>query len=163
MKAEVRRLERTVAEAEASVANQIDVESELSSLESNVSMEKEIYDKLVKRLELARVTDDLGSFEAGGRVKIFAPPSGPDDVSPPANFFLLAGVIGGVALGLGLAVLAELGDTSLRRRADLERIAGLPLLGRIGRIQADHPPVSDSADAAIVMSRAPSASAYPAS
>jgi len=136
LQVEVAQLERAVTDAEAA-AVQTDVQSDLARLESDLATEKELYDKLVKRYEMAQVSGALGSFEAGERVKIIAPPEHPIDVGPSSTVFLLAGIVGGLALGLGLAVTAEMGDDSMRRRDQVERITGLPVLARIARFAPD--------------------------
>jgi len=45
--------------------------------------------------------------------------------------FLLGGLVGGIALGAGLAVVAESLDSSLRRRDQVEKALNLALLSRI--------------------------------
>lgn len=150
LQVEVARLERGLAEAERAIASQADVQSELTTLKSALATEKEIYDKLVSRYELARVTGDLGTFEAADRVKIIAPPDQPAQVGPSASLFLIAGTVGGIALGLGLAVAAELADDSLRVASDIERVAGIPMLGRIPRLPPQAP-AAENSDAGVRM------------
>lgn len=147
LRVEVMQLERALAEAEQTVANQSDVQSELTNLESALATEKEIYDKLVGRFELARVTGDLGTFEAGDRVKINAPPDLPVEVGPTASLFLIAGIAGGIALGLGLAIAAEFADDAVRSRADVERATNAPVLARIPRLPPSGAPTAAKASA----------------
>ena len=45
--------------------------------------------------------------------------------------FLIAGVVGGLGLGCGLALLTELADTSLRRADQLANLVNAPVLSRI--------------------------------
>ena len=131
---EVDQLERTIAELELIVSHQGSVATELIALERDLSTEQEVYTTLLKRFEMARVTGDLGTFEADQRVIIIQDPDAPLPVGPTLALFVLAGAVGGLALGLGLAVAAELGDDTIRYRADLDRIPGLTLLARIPRL-----------------------------
>ena len=134
---EVAQLERTTHELEATVANQGKVATELTALERDLGTEQEVYGTLLKRFEMARVTGDLGTFEADERVMVIQNPGLPTSISPPPALYVLASVVGGLALGLGLAVASELADDTVRERAALARIGGLRLLARIPRLPDD--------------------------
>jgi uncharacterized protein involved in exopolysaccharide biosynthesis len=128
---EVAQLQGTTAELQVIVSNQDRVATELTALERDLGTEQEVYAILLKRSEMARVTGDLGSFEADQRVIVIENPDQPLSVGPSTALIVLAGAVGGLALGMGLAIAAELGDDTVRRRADLEQIPGLRLLARI--------------------------------
>lgn len=130
---EVGQLENAVAELERIVASQNAVATELTALERDLGTEREVYGTLLKRYEMARVTGDLGTFEADQRVMVIQAPEQALPIGPSPILFVLAGAVGGCALGMGLAVAAEIGDDTLRYRADLERIGGLRLLARLPR------------------------------
>lgn len=57
------------------------------------------------------------------------PPSQPS--GPGALLLMLAALIGGLIVGTGLALLAELRDRRVRSAADLFELVGLPVLGEI--------------------------------
>ena len=48
-----------------------------------------------------------------------------------AETLLVDAAVAGTALGVGMSILAEIADTTLRRAVDVERITGLQVLGRI--------------------------------
>ena len=78
-------------------------------------------------LELA-----LSIKEKDERVKIIDQPYTPTSSSNmPALYFILGGLVGGLLLGIGLAILLEISDSSLRYRSQLETITGVPVFGRI--------------------------------
>ena len=84
------------------------------------------------RRENARITSSLGIFEQDKRIKVIDrpfTPTAPDN--PPSYLFFIAGLIGGIFVGCGLAMLLEISDTTLRRRDRLEALTGVPLLTRI--------------------------------
>jgi uncharacterized protein involved in exopolysaccharide biosynthesis len=137
LRKEVAQLERAVDELQDDVSGQTTVELELTRLERDIGTETEIYGTLVKRYEMARVTGDLGSFEAAERVQIIDDPDEATPVGPSAALFVVAGVIGGLMLGIGLACAAEFGNETVRRRSDLERIPNLRLLARIPNIPTE--------------------------
>ena len=49
----------------------------------------------------------------------------------PLIVFVIAGIFGGIALGLSLAFVAELLDTSVRRKESVSDILNAPVLARI--------------------------------
>jgi capsular polysaccharide biosynthesis protein len=62
-------------------------------------------------------------------VKVIDPAADPTvPVSLPGFVFLIAGVFAGVALGSGLAVIAELLDQRLRYPSQFTALTGLPVL-----------------------------------
>jgi uncharacterized protein involved in exopolysaccharide biosynthesis len=109
-----------------------------------VASAREIHDQLAKRFEMARVTGSLGRFEAPERVKLIDPPTEPTTpTTPPAILFLAFGIVGGLILGVGLATVAETLDGSLRRREQVEKQLGIPLLSRIPTISPVTPPAPE--------------------
>ncbi len=136
----VSQLEMAIAELERRVAAHGAVERELNTLERDVAIRRDLYDGLVRRFEMARVTGALGQFEAPDRIQVIDPPTeDPVPVGPGKLLFLIAGVFGGIALGLGLAVLFEVLDSTIRSREVIENLLGVPVLGRI-------PPLKPSLD-----------------
>jgi polysaccharide chain length determinant protein (PEP-CTERM system associated) len=145
LRKEVAQLEKSVNDLQDAVSGQTKVELELTRLERDIGTAREIYGTLVKRFEMARVTGDLGSFEAAERVQIIDDPDEATPVGPPAALFVVAGVIGGLVLGIGLAFAAEIGNETVRRRADLERIPNLRLIARIPNIPAEQRALASAA------------------
>jgi uncharacterized protein involved in exopolysaccharide biosynthesis len=105
----------------------------------NVEVKRQLYDELIQRYEMAQLTGSLGIFEQNKRVKIIDLPYTP---SRPANLpilvFVIAGIVAGIGLGCGIAVLLELFDSSVRRKEDIEQITNAPLLTQIPKIKPYH-------------------------
>ncbi|TNI79158.1 GumC family protein [Aeromonas sobria] len=114
------------------VDSQGDTERQLAELERDLEVKRGLYQDLSLRYEKAKVTGALGNFEQGERIKVIDKPFAP---SKPSNYplwlFVLAGLIGGLGLGGGLALLTELADTSLRRSDRLASLIKAPVLSRI--------------------------------
>jgi len=129
---EIKSLKQMVAELEHRVSGYGANEGEFSRLERDLKVKRELYDDLLLRRENARITSSLGIFEQDKRIKVIDrpfTPTAPDN--PPSYLFFIAGLIGGILVGCGLALLLEISDTTLRRRDRLEALTGVPLLTRI--------------------------------
>jgi len=59
----------------------------------------------------------------------------PYPLNPPSNRALLAGIVAGVLMGLGLIFLIESLDDSLRSGRDLEKALGVKCLGQVPPVQ----------------------------
>jgi len=141
LRQEIQQVEKAVEDLQGSVAGYGDIDREQQTLNRAVFSAREIHDVLSKRYEMARVTGSLGRFEAPERIKLIDPPTEPTTpTTPPAILFFLFGVIGGAVLGVGLATVAETLDGSLRRRDQVEKLLGVPLLSRIPAIPAINRP-----------------------
>lgn len=125
-------LQRQLEELTRVVDSQGETERQLAELARDLEVKRALYQDLLLRYEKAKVTGDLGNFEQGERIKVIDKPFAP---SKPSNYplwlFLLAGIVGGLGLGCGLALLTELADTSLRRSDQLAALVKAPVLSRI--------------------------------
>jgi uncharacterized protein involved in exopolysaccharide biosynthesis len=137
---EVAQLEEEIERMAPLLPRYSDLARQHSDLENRLNAERQFYENLVKRYEMARVTGDLALFEANGRVKIIDPPEEPKGSALPPYLFLVAGIVAGIGLGSGLAVLAELGDSSIRYSSDVERVLGLRVLARLPNVPEDQRP-----------------------
>lgn len=106
--------------------------SELSKLEREVAVKRDLYDDMLLRFEKAAITESLGIFEQDKRVKIIDRPFTPTSSSNTSLIlFILSGLLGGIFLGCGLAIIQELSDNTLRRRDHLQTLTGVAVLSRI--------------------------------
>ena len=111
-------------------------EQNLNELKREIDAREKIYKDLAERYERARVTGSLGKSEEQDRVKLIDPPFEPlGPITLPVFIFVIAGIAGGIALGIGLAIIAELLDTSIRRKDTLIQMLNVPVLARIPPLQ----------------------------
>lgn len=133
---EVEQIRLKIVQLNRGIARFGPVERKMQGLERDIRIAQGLYEKLAERYEMARVTGALGRFEAPERVKIVdAPyePLWPD--TPGSLLFVLAGLFGGMVLGISLATLAELFDQTVRSAHDLSHQLGLPVLARLSYIE----------------------------
>jgi polysaccharide chain length determinant protein (PEP-CTERM system associated) len=108
------------------------VERELHEREREVQVTGDLVSQLRKRFDMAKVTGALSRYEEPQRVAVIDRPVEPTSPTRPVTLlFAIAGLIGGIALGGGLATILELADTSVRRIRDMERLLGVPVLARV--------------------------------
>lgn len=111
-------------------------EQQLVALERDLKVKRELYEDLLQRHEMARVTGSLGLFEQEKRVKVIDRPFTPTAPSNlPAMLFVVAGLLAGLFFGAGIALILELTDNSIRRRDQLEALTAAPVLSRIPPMQ----------------------------
>ncbi|MCB1775037.1 MAG: chain-length determining protein [Gammaproteobacteria bacterium] len=136
LKEEVDRLQQDVDTLERRTAEFGEHERTLNKLERDLSVKRKLYEELLHRYEMARVTGSLGTFEQSKRVKVIDEPFTPTSPSNlPLLFYLVGGLFGGIALGIGLGLTAELLDGTVRRRDRVEKLLGIPVLSRIPPMQ----------------------------
>lgn len=86
----------------------------------NVDIYRKLYDEMKVKLEQAKTTRDLGK-EARNQFVVIEPPVIPDEPSKPNKIMLMGGGLAlGLFLGLIVAAVAELLDTTIRRPEDIK-------------------------------------------
>ena len=129
---EVSSLNNEITRLQKKVSGYGQHERRLNELKRDIQVRQKIFQDLSERHEMARVTRSLGKNEENERVKLINPPFEP---LAPINLsivvFVAAGLVAGVGLGFGLAVIAELLDTSIRRKDTLVEMLNVPVLARV--------------------------------
>ena len=132
LQGELQLLETQALQLEEKRAEFAQLEKELTVLQRNYDVKAKIYNQLLERYEMAKVTGQLGRFEEPDKLKIIARPSVP---SQPLNWpwwvnFTL-GIVVGLGLGLSLVCAVQLLDTRLYQSRQITRLAKAPVLIRI--------------------------------
>ncbi|MEQ8584970.1 MAG: hypothetical protein RLO01_04775 [Thalassobaculaceae bacterium] len=111
------------------------VEQKLAALERDVAVQRKVVAQLAERFEMAQVTGSLGRFGSSETVKVINPPVVPKARSGlPVPIYGVLGLFAGVAIGLGLALVVDLLDPTVRRREQIERGLDIPVLTRLPRV-----------------------------
>ncbi len=87
----------------------------------------DFYNELLKKKNQSEMATDLEHRQQGEQFRVMDPANLPEKPSfPNRPMFALGGFGGGLALGLVLAYLLEMGDKSLRTEHEIEFYLGLP-------------------------------------
>jgi len=132
IKEEISSISKQANTLKATLVMHGDMERLLLELERDLKVKRELYSDLLSRAERAKITGALGKFEQPERIKIIDEPYKP---SSPTNFalsiFLFAGVFGGIAMGVGLALFCEITDNTVRSKLQVEALTSALVITRI--------------------------------
>ncbi|PSW52747.1 sugar transporter [Photobacterium leiognathi] len=109
-----------------------ELEKKLTSLERNYKVKSNIYNQLLERYEMARVTGHLGRFEEPDKLKIIDKPSVPKS---PQNWpwwmNFAFGIVLGTVVSLFLVGITIIFDTRLYQSNHIRQLVSYPILVRI--------------------------------
>ncbi len=144
---EVSSLKTMIAELEQDTKGFGDRQQELAKLERDLLIKRQMYDDLMQRYEMARLTSSLGTFEQDKRIRIIDQPFVPTHPSNPhILLFIFGGLFGGLLIGASIGTFNEITDTSIRLKQEVEDITGAVVLCRIPKVvprQGKHTFVAD--------------------
>ena len=104
----------------------------------DININEELYNRLLQRLETAKITQRLQSSKEGTRYTVLDPPRLPlAPFFPNMTLISLAGLIAGIALGAGRVFGAEFLDKSFIDVEEANQFFGQPLLGAISKITTE--------------------------
>jgi len=107
-------------------------ESELAALTRDYETLQTQYRTLLTKKEDSKVAEELERQQVGEQFKIVDPPRLPEKPFRPNRPLIdLTGAAGGLALGIGLTLLLDLRDKSLKTAIDARLVLGIPVLGLI--------------------------------
>ena len=162
LRAKIRNLDQTIAEKareQEQIRQQIEiqrarvqsspaVEQEFKELTRGYQTALDSYNDLLKKRNASAMAADLERKQQGEQFRVLDPANLPDKPSfPNRPLFALGGFGGGLALGLGIAFLLEMRDTSLKTERDVEFILHLPVLAIIPEIELTYAEKSLNKDA----------------
>jgi polysaccharide chain length determinant protein (PEP-CTERM system associated) len=113
------------------------VEEEYKSLTRDYASAQRFHDELLGKVTQSEMATDLERRQQGEQFRVVDPPNLPEKPTfPDRQMFVKGGLAGGFALGLGIALLLEMRDKSLRSDRDVEFYLQLRTLAMVPTIGA---------------------------
>jgi polysaccharide chain length determinant protein (PEP-CTERM system associated) len=152
LRAQVRNLDSVIAEKareQEQIKQQIKVyqdrvqsspavEQEFKELTRGYQTALESYNELQKKRDASAMAADLERKQQGEQFRVLDQANLPDKPSfPNRPLFAAGGFGGGLALGLAIAFLLEMKDSSLKTERDVEFTLHLPVLAMIPELEPD--------------------------
>ncbi len=124
-----KRLQQEIGVYQSRVSLSPAIEEQYKQLTRDYDSAQKNYQDLLAKKSVANLTVKMTNQSEGERMIPLNPASLPDDPSFPNRlFFAGGGLAAGLAFGLGLALLLELTDNSIRNEADVQAALELPTL-----------------------------------
>jgi succinoglycan biosynthesis transport protein ExoP len=135
---QAKKIEAEIAAYQARLNLTPETEQELADISRGYGEAKSNYDSLLQKQSASQLATSLQQQQQGEQFSVLDPPSLPTRPSAPNHLLIsLAGLLFGVAIGVGLTALLELTDIRIRQEKDLEDV--LPISVLIGIPHLDVP------------------------
>jgi polysaccharide biosynthesis transport protein len=130
--AKVAALADQLKDARVEVAAQSDAATRIASLQRHAEVQRELFLDLSKKIDTLEIERRI--LTGNARVVGFA--QYPDKIHFPRKLpFILGGLMLAAAASIGVTLLLDRGDATVRTKRGLERAAGIPMLGYIPAIR----------------------------
>lgn len=130
-------IQRQIKLYQARVESSPTIEQEYKELTRDYQTALSFYNELLGKREQSAMANDLERHQQGEQFQVLDPANLPDKPSfPDKALFALGGSAAGLSLGLGLILIVEMRDTSLRSNRSVELALRLPVLAMIPTIEA---------------------------
>ena len=140
---EERRLQSVIAEYQQRVEAVPGTESEWIALSRDYDTQQAAYKDLLSKSEQARLASNLERRQVGEQFRILDPARVPSTPVGPKRLQITGiGTAAGLALGLLLAALLELRDSTFRTERDVVEVLSLPVVAVVPYVQSDADRVS---------------------
>lgn len=132
---DIQNIMKQIALYEKWVENTPKVELTLKAMERDLKPIQKSYDSLLEKKEDAVIAVKMEKEQKGQKFRIIDIAKKPEKpISPDMKKLFALFVGGGLVIGIGITVLSDFLDTSVRRTEDIEKSLGIPLLVTIPKI-----------------------------
>jgi uncharacterized protein involved in exopolysaccharide biosynthesis len=136
--AEERRLQAVVTDYQQRVEAIPGTESEWVALTRDYDTQQAAYKDLLSKSEQAKVASNLERQQVGEQFRILDPPRVPGrPIAPIRGQITAIGIMTGLVVGLVLAALIELRDSTFRSEVDIVQVLALPVAALVPYVPSD--------------------------
>ncbi len=136
---EERQLRSVAAGVQARISVAPTRESEMAELTRDYATLQTMYASLLTKKEDSKIAANLESKQIGEQFKLLDPARIPEKPFSPNRLFMnMAGLGGGLAIGLLLVGLLEYRDATFKTDEEVSAILGLPVLAVVPSMRSDH-------------------------
>lgn len=136
--AEIDRVNQRIREIQKQLETAPVGEQEYAALLRDYQLASQRYDELNRKMAQSEMVTDLESRRQGEKLELLDPASLPERPARPIRWLIiLVGVGAGFSLGVGLVVVRELRDDSLKSVREVKALTQLPILGSLPLIESD--------------------------
>lgn len=130
--AEQRKVRAAIAAYEGKLKLTPAVEQQYKDLTRNYQTAQAFYNSLLQKEDESQMSSSLEQRQEGQQFTVLDPANLPQKPSfPDLGAFSAGGLIVGILVGIGIVLLLELGDKSLRDEKDIDFYLGVPTLAMI--------------------------------
>lgn len=134
LRVRVQEYEKRVIKLKELVNTGPEIEAKLQSLNRDYALNKKNYDKLVARLESAKLAEQAGQSGDNVKFQIIDPPRVPLEPSGPNRLLLsTASMVAAIGAGVALAFLLSQLKPAIYERRTLKLVSGYPVFGVVSR------------------------------
>lgn len=132
--AEVDALEQQLKEAKRRVTAATDAQTEIASLQRHADVQRELYLDLSKKVDALEI--DRRVMRGDARVVSYA--QYPDNLASPRRLsFALGGLLFAAVAAIGVTLMLDRGDRTVRSKQSVQRVAGVPVLSHIPALRSN--------------------------
>jgi len=125
-------VKRSIQTYQAKIEMSPPLEQRYAALLRDYAMAKGKYEDMTRRSESAKTAQNLEDRKAGENLEVLDPASLPEKPSEPNRLVIAAAGTGmGLVLGVVLAAIKEMKDTSLKNLKDVRAYTNLPILSSV--------------------------------
>ncbi|WP_440906388.1 GumC family protein (plasmid) [Catenovulum sp. SX2] len=132
IKQEFEMLNEQAKEISVKMYQSSDIEKKLRKLERDYSVKSDLYQDMLSRYEMAKVTGKLVRYEGPDKVKTIERAYSPTQpINTPIVMVCILAVVVGVFAGFSFVFVAELSDSRLKDNFRIEQFTGLPIAAKL--------------------------------
>lgn len=130
--AEQEKITAAIQLEQAKISDYGRLKTQIANSDREIAHAQALVEATRKRLESIPVTGGTGILRAPELIRIIDPPKDPEFPARSPTIYLFAALAAGALIGLFLASVAEVFDTSLREIDEFSEISGADVVTRIG-------------------------------